>query len=193
MARTTALRDAVHHALSSASDQLGEEVQLVNVVDASNGETISDWDSTRVGDGNIRITISAPASVESMVHSLQQASLVHTARACRNVVAQILVAIGAAQLGPVREKTYVPQSDNRRVRDLFAHLCFGDPALRERMDTCHQRPHGDGHLAPLSALDEEVEELVGLVSPSLQAKCPWECRVLNAYPEIKARFPERFV
>ena len=58
---------------------------------------------------------------------------------------------------------------------------FGDPRLR------------DANPAPLSALDEEVEELFGLISPALQLKCAWERRILNAYQDIKGIFPERFV
>lgn len=105
----------------------------------------------------------------------------------------LLVAVGADELQYVGTTTCWAGLEDSRLALLAIALDISGEQGRAQLDGCKKTSCLDAHLGPLTGLDIEVTELVCLISPALQAKCPRECRVLLACKQIKMRFPERFV
>mgnify|MGYP001807656092 CR=1 FL=1 len=64
--------------------------------------------------------------------------------------------------------------------------CAADGALNTRNEFTHP--------GSVAAMDQEVSEMMELITPELEDKCPEECMFLTAYTyeDIKNAFPHRF-
>lgn len=132
---------------------------------------------------------------EQQLAMLQQASVLHTSRSARQVVVQVIkVAAGAAQLDKrVSNTTFWKRLKDHRVPELASLLGLAEQDLRRVFDECITTRSLYAHLTPLHTLDKEVEDVVRMISPELEAVCSLECKVLAGYEKIKEIFYKEFV
>ncbi|EFJ40047.1 hypothetical protein VOLCADRAFT_100187 [Volvox carteri f. nagariensis] len=113
----------------------------------------------------------------------------------RNVVVQLLLYTCGAQSFRETSSTWYQNMLADRVSQLpqlAQKLGLTAAELAEQANTVITRQNGLTHPASLAALEQEIEEVRGLITIELEGICPQECRLVRSYEIFKCFFPERF-
>ena len=111
----------------------------------------------------------------------------------RNIVAQVLKH-ACGRFEATSDTDFFSQlgSAHPGVQRLASSMGVAPQQLVYQADQSITRRNKSIHPNTLAALEEEVGAVQRCITPALQRKCSWECRLLMAYDDVKAAFPDAF-
>lgn len=177
------------------------EPDIVTVTFTSSNEEVDNWESRKVGTRDLTVVVEPPAMLGGMLSSvmermeaLENREALLAAPRMRNTAAQVLLhAVGKASFRTTATDYYSKMgSAHAGVQQLASALMVAPEQLVQQADQLISRRNAGTHCGSLAQLDEEVQEVKGLISPRLQQLCRWECLVIEQYAAVKAAFADHF-
>lgn len=199
------LQQCVARALSEAARQLGRPLDVLWVELSGTKAPLEDWQTRLVGNEDITVLAATPGTLLHRIYSLyaqlgRRLSVAERGQAedraprLRHAVAQVLlIACGAQQLESERNcYQQMLTAQDSRLQQVAQGLGMTGAEFARQADSVVRLGMQQNQPTSLAALEAEVHELRGLITPALEQLCPKECRFLQAYDAVKAAFPQRF-
>jgi hypothetical protein len=196
---------SVQVAVTRASMQLGAVLVPSMVVFSGSNAAVENWMTRNVPPEDVTVIAEEAAGAGSYM-SLLQSTIERVAALeereaeiliprLRNIVAQVLKhACGRQHVEATSDTDFFSQlgSAHPGVQRLASSMGVAPQQLVYQADQSITRRNKSIHPNTLAALEEEVGAVQRCITPALQRKCSWECRLFMAYDDVKAAFPDAF-
>ncbi|GFR45854.1 hypothetical protein Agub_g7189 [Astrephomene gubernaculifera] len=203
------LGSCVERALSTAQGCTGENLEVKQVLFTDTQAPVANWQQRLVGNQDVTVVAETrgtlPQLVLSMSETLQSVLTRladHDAQLAsgwalrlRNVNAQLLLhACGKQEFRTTTSDCYTKMLEQQDLglERLAQRMGMDAAAVAQQADDLLTRRNCLTHPGSLEVLEQEVNEVLGHITPALRQMCPQECQFLQAYNDIKCSFPERF-
>ena len=200
------LKDCVRHLLEAASVVLGgQPLQAVGCVFSDSNLPVENWHGGRcvgIQDIIVEAQTSQPITFVELIGSVserqqqsEQREAIRDKRQVSNLATQVLMyACGQQSFRDPSVCSYFSSlgTGHPGVASLAQSLTTPPAVLVDQLDRVVTRRNGMLHPVDLATLNDEVDDMVQLITPSLQRLCKWECIIVQNYAAIKAAFPGNF-